>query len=181
MILQFAGKTYLDSQIQRMQTESPDLESQLLKDVRGFTAEQIIPVKEGHAFDLGGRKLEVIETPGHTVGSICLLDSANQLLFTGDNDNTIVWLFLDGCLPIEGYLQTLEKLQKKVGNIQTILPGHGGPLDGAFIAEQIACAQNILSGACKGEPYHSFAGEALICYYQRAGIAFRADNLHIKE
>ena len=34
--------------------------------------------------DLGGRTLTVHHTPGHTQGSICLLDSRDNLLFTGD-------------------------------------------------------------------------------------------------
>jgi glyoxylase-like metal-dependent hydrolase (beta-lactamase superfamily II) len=34
--------------------------------------------------DLGGRTLTVHHTPGHTEGSICLLDSRDNLLFTGD-------------------------------------------------------------------------------------------------
>ncbi len=34
--------------------------------------------------DLGGRTLTVHHTPGHTRGSICLLDSRDNLLFTGD-------------------------------------------------------------------------------------------------
>ena len=49
-------------------------------------------VEEGHVFDLGGRTLEVILTPGHSDGSICLLDKENRLLFTGDacNDRLLV-------------------------------------------------------------------------------------------
>ncbi len=34
--------------------------------------------------DLGGRTLTVHHTPGHTEGSICLMDSRDNLLFTGD-------------------------------------------------------------------------------------------------
>jgi len=34
--------------------------------------------------DLGSRTLTVHHTPGHTAGSICLLDSRDNLLFTGD-------------------------------------------------------------------------------------------------
>ena len=34
--------------------------------------------------DLGERSLTVHHTPGHTEGSICLLDSRDNLLFTGD-------------------------------------------------------------------------------------------------
>jgi glyoxylase-like metal-dependent hydrolase (beta-lactamase superfamily II) len=99
------------------------------------------------------------------------------MLFTGDNNNTIVWLFLDGCLPLESYLHTLEKVQRRSKDFTMLLPGHGEPLDNEFIDEQIVCARNILSGECKGEPYKTFAGDAKICYYKRAGIAFDPDNL----
>ena len=55
---------------------------------------RMIPVFEGHLFRLGGRTIKVIEAPGHTPGEICLLDIENKLLFTGDNNNVLVWLFL---------------------------------------------------------------------------------------
>ena len=127
------------------------------------------------------------ESPGLTAfilkdssGSFCLLDAGNKLLFTGDNDNTLVWLFLNDCLPLETYLKTLQKVQAKAGEFETLLPGHGDPIDKTFIGEQIACAQNILSGVCKGESYQSFAGEALLCTYKRAGIAYNPNNLYVK-
>jgi len=39
---------------------------------------------DGDIIDLGGRRLEVICTPGHSPGSMCLLDRQNRILFTGD-------------------------------------------------------------------------------------------------
>lgn len=41
-----------------------------------------ITLKEGQALDLGGQKIQVIETPGHTVGSVSCLIGDN--LFSGD-------------------------------------------------------------------------------------------------
>ena len=41
-------------------------------------------VNDGQVIDLGGRKLEVIHTPGHQPSCIMLLDRENHLLFTGD-------------------------------------------------------------------------------------------------
>jgi glyoxylase-like metal-dependent hydrolase (beta-lactamase superfamily II) len=69
---------------------------------------QMVTVKDGDIFNLGGRHIQVIGTPGHTPGSICLLDKENKLLFTGDNDNTAVWLFLPNSLPIAEYFETLQ-------------------------------------------------------------------------
>jgi len=43
---------------------------------------------EGDVLDLGGRKLQVLHTPGHSPDCICLYDEANGLLFGGDTINT---------------------------------------------------------------------------------------------
>lgn len=45
-------------------------------------------LEDGDVIDLGGRKLEVLHTPGHSPDCICLLDAANGLLFGGDTINT---------------------------------------------------------------------------------------------
>jgi glyoxylase-like metal-dependent hydrolase (beta-lactamase superfamily II) len=47
----------------------------------------LLPVKDGHVFRLGERDVQVIALPGHTPGSICLLDSKTRSLFTGDTMN----------------------------------------------------------------------------------------------
>jgi glyoxylase-like metal-dependent hydrolase (beta-lactamase superfamily II) len=41
-------------------------------------------VEEGDIIDLGGRKLEVLYTPGHSASCIMLIDEADGILFTGD-------------------------------------------------------------------------------------------------
>ncbi len=142
-----------------------------------LTAAELVPVEDGHVFDLGGRRLEVIAQPGHTPGEIVLLDAASRLLFTGDNDNTLVWLFLPTSRPLEVYLQSLRKLKGREAEFDTILPGHGTPLPKGFLAEQIACVESILDGSCKDEPYQSFAGSARVCHKGTAAVAFDPANL----
>jgi glyoxylase-like metal-dependent hydrolase (beta-lactamase superfamily II) len=41
-------------------------------------------LNEGDKITVGNSTLEVLHTPGHTIGSICLLDTKNGVLFTGD-------------------------------------------------------------------------------------------------
>ena len=41
-------------------------------------------VQDGHMFDLGGRTIKVIATPGHSPDSVMLADDKNKVLFTGD-------------------------------------------------------------------------------------------------
>jgi len=44
-------------------------------------------------FDLGNYSLNIIHTPGHTSGSICIYESSRKILFTGDT------VFAGGTLP----------------------------------------------------------------------------------
>ena len=138
------------------------------------------PIEEGYIFNLGERQLEVIHVPGHTPGSICLLDRQNKLLFTGDNNNTFAWLFLKNSEPLETYLQSLNKLNKIKAEFEIILPGHGDPLDKTFIDEEITCVKNILGGNCQPEPYKSPIGDMKLCTYKRSSIAYNPDNIHKK-
>ncbi len=134
-------------------------------------------VKDGDRIDLGGRTLEVIETPGHTPGEIVLLDSRHKLLFAGDNSNMLVWLFLRTCLPLETYLQSLEKVEARAAEFSRVLPGHGGPIDGDFVGEQIACVKAILAGTAVSEEYKTFVGDGRLARHERAAVAFDPNNL----
>jgi glyoxylase-like metal-dependent hydrolase (beta-lactamase superfamily II) len=138
---------------------------------------KLVPVHEGHLFNLGGRMIQVIETPGHTPGSICLLDVKNKLLFSGDNNNTLVWLFLNGCSPLHDYLKTLEKLGLRIKEFDTLFPGHGIPKPATFVNDQIACVKSILNGTCESVEYKSFAGDAMMCTFGQASVAYNPDNL----
>ena len=142
---------------------------------------KLIPVKDGFRFDLGGRTIEVIQTPGHTPGEIVLLDAANKLVFTGDNDNSLVWLFLTHSLPLEKYLESLRKLNARSDQFSTIYPGHGPPLPETFVAEQISCVEGILDGSLPSEAYHSFVGDARVSKFKDAQVAFNPENLRTKQ
>jgi glyoxylase-like metal-dependent hydrolase (beta-lactamase superfamily II) len=138
-------------------------------------------VREGDAIDLGGRQIEVIETPGHTPGEIVLLDKQQKLLFAGDNDNTLVWLHLSQCLPLEVYLKSLEKVQSRSSEFTMLLPGHGGPIDRDFVAEQITCVKSILAGTARSELYQSFAGDGQVARFERASVVFDPNKLRIEK
>jgi len=143
----------------------------------------LVSIKDGYVFDLGGRKLEVIEVPGHTPGSICLLDAGNRILFAGDNTNTIVWLFLKECYPLEVYLKSLQKVERRSKEFDIIMPGHNGPLGKEFLSDQIGCVKSILDGTGSPVPYtkSAFTAGSLICRYKTAQVAYNPNNLHEKK
>lgn len=82
-------------------------------------------IKDGHVFDYDGEKLEVILTPGHTKGSICLMDRRNRVCFTGDTlfDTDLGRSDLDGGSE-EDMKKTICNIADKWENDITIYPGH---------------------------------------------------------
>lgn len=86
------------------------------------------PIHDGHVFDLGGRVLEAIHTPGHSPDSIMLLDRENRLLFTGDTFYpATLYAHLDGS-EFKTYRQTMERLAAMAGEVDHILTSHNEPL-----------------------------------------------------
>ena len=49
-------------------------------------------ISDGYLIDLGDRVLEIIHMPGHTQGSICILDKKDRILFSGDSISNDIWL-----------------------------------------------------------------------------------------
>lgn len=84
---------------------------------------ELIPIQEGYRFELGNRSLEVIETPGHTPGSICLIDDKARILFSGDACNVNLGIF---ARPIPQVLEYLKKLQALSGRFDQNWNGHVG-------------------------------------------------------
>lgn len=138
---------------------------------------QYLDLKAGKVFDLGDRQLEVMALPGHSPGSVGFLDAKNRILVAGDNNNLLVWLFLETCTPLSVYLQTLEMQGKRIPEFDTILPGHGGPIPASFISDQIACVKAVLDGTASPRPYDSFAGKAMINTYGKASVAYNPNRL----
>lgn len=68
-------------------------------------------IKEGDKFDLGGdRIIEVIETPGHTRGSLSFLLKSERIIFTGDVVNDFLFMWLSNATTIDELVPTVDKL-----------------------------------------------------------------------
>ena len=79
---------------------------------------------DGERVDLGDVTLEYIDTPGHTMGSICVLYHEEGLLFTGD---TILGGSTTAISPDQGDMGLyVESLHRLLGcGARMICPGHG--------------------------------------------------------
>lgn len=106
-----------------------------------------IPIENGDIIDLGDRKLEIITIPGHTPGSIAVLDIKNSVLYSGDTvqDGTI---FMFGVQrEIHAYIQSLNKLETMKDRFDTIYPSHGTiPVKPELIAQLQEAARSVLEG-----------------------------------
>ena len=85
-------------------------------------------LKEGDVIKAGGTELQVLHTPGHTAGSICLYDKKGKALFTGDT------LFENGVGRTDFPNSDPELLEKSLERIlklpiERVYPGHGNPFD----------------------------------------------------
>lgn len=82
-------------------------------------------IEEGYTFDLGNRTLQVIHTPGHSPGCICLLDAERRWLFTGDTCcKADVLLNSVGSTSLDVYAQSIAKLQLLRPHFDITWPGH---------------------------------------------------------
>jgi glyoxylase-like metal-dependent hydrolase (beta-lactamase superfamily II) len=101
------------------QAECSDLDSHGL---------EISKLQDGDFVLAGDRKLEVMHTPGHTLGAICLYDRKDKVLFSGDT------VFPDGAFGRtdlaggESYrlIESLARLARL--DVDFILPGHMEPV-----------------------------------------------------
>jgi glyoxylase-like metal-dependent hydrolase (beta-lactamase superfamily II) len=81
-------------------------------------------LREGDRIELGALTLEVLHTPGHTRGSICLYERKQKALFSGDT------VFCDGIgrtdLPTSDRAAMASSLRRLAElDVEKLFPGHG--------------------------------------------------------
>ncbi len=67
---------------------------------------------EGDVIDLGDRKLDVIHIPGHTPGSILLLDRKSRILLSGDTAARRLLYGVTGYMPLDAFCADLKRLKE---------------------------------------------------------------------
>lgn len=94
------------------------------------------PLREGDTLEFGGYRFEVLHIPGHTPGSIALLDREHGLLLPGDSIQKEGTIYMFGPRRnLERYLESLRELQPLEGEIRQILPSHGEcPIEPAYLS-----------------------------------------------
>lgn len=87
-------------------------------------------LSEGDQIETGGVRLEVVETPGHTLGHISLYAPDERVLLGGDlfHSDDVAWLnpFREGAAAGDRAIESLDKLAKL--KIAWASSGHGHPI-----------------------------------------------------
>ncbi|MGA8034707.1 MAG: MBL fold metallo-hydrolase [Candidatus Acidiferrales bacterium] len=110
-------------------------------------------IHDGEKFDLGGRTIEVIATPGHTPDSISLLDRANGLLFTGDTFYPApIWLFRPET-DLDAYAASIRRLAALAPQIKLVLGAHNIPVASPTVLPGLVAAFDaVLAGKVQPTP-----------------------------
>ncbi|HXG25420.1 MAG TPA: MBL fold metallo-hydrolase [Candidatus Binatia bacterium] len=84
-----------------------------------------VELQEGGEIRFGSIRLEVLHTPGHTEGSVCLLDRENGALYSGDTlfNGSFGRVDLPGGSP-EAMVASLDRLRRLDPSL-LVHPGHG--------------------------------------------------------
>lgn len=124
--------------------------------------------------DLGGRRLKVLHTPGHTVGCICLLDIDNRRIFTGDTCcKADVLLNMEFAAPLAVYARSVEKILSYQEQYDITWPSHHAvPVDIDIPRQFAAAAQALLDGKAEGEPFRFVFGTARRYAYRDIAIVY---------
>ena len=113
---------------------------------RGVGEIEVEPLRSGQKLSCGSRELEIVHTPGHSPGSIALVDAEDRSAIVGDT------VFCDGGvgrwdLPGGDLGQLIESLGRlKNLDLKNMYPGHGGYAEGDA-AQHLRLAAKYLEGA----------------------------------
>jgi glyoxylase-like metal-dependent hydrolase (beta-lactamase superfamily II) len=112
----------------------------------------VAPLWEGDVIDLGGRSFEVLHIPGHTPGSVALLDRENRILVSGDSVSLSPVFMFGRVRSVEAYIASMEKLVAYKGAFDTVYPSHGPfPAPPDAVDNALAGAKSVLAGEVTGE------------------------------
>ncbi len=158
-----------------------------------------LDIHTGDVIDLGGNALEICEVPGHTPGSVVVLEQKGQHLFTGDaiGSGCGVWMQVPGAIPLEKYYESLTNLLKwlvdRGGRMKfygghnyqifqsTLIPGYN-PLNMGLLCDLIDLVDGVVHGKIAGRASNVdktlSLDPALYASFGRAELQYDPNNIH---
>ena len=108
----------------------------------------INPIWDGDIIDLGERRIRVITQPGHTPGSVALLDIEKWVLYSGDSIQDGRIFMFGPHRNIHAYLLSLRKIKNLSDKFDKIYPSHGTITLGTDTLDKlIEGTERVMAGA----------------------------------
>ena len=138
-------------------------------------AEKVAWVEDGHTIDIGGHELEIRHMPGHTPGSVVLLDRERGYLFSGDTYYPgPIWLFFPGT-DFAAYQESIHRLAEMAPNFKYVFPAHNVLIDDpGLLARARDAFEKIVSGGLQGE--YDAELDTLLYEFDGFGFLMSADH-----
>jgi glyoxylase-like metal-dependent hydrolase (beta-lactamase superfamily II) len=126
-------------------------------------------IHDGDTVDLGGRVLRVLSTPGHTPDSICLLDEANGLLWTGDSFYPgTIWLKRPET-DLDAYERSMARIAALVPRLHLVLGSHNAPVAAPSILTKVVADMRAVRA---GRVRATRADDGNVTYTTGDGVVF---------
>lgn len=137
---------------------------------------------ENDVINLGGTKLEVLHTPGHSYGHIMLLDKEHRRLFSGDQITLHnIWYFLTRGeqAPFEMARFSLQKVWERRDEFDDIYPAHDiYPINHDNLKEQLECfAYELKENYMNDIKFTSFMGDGYQHFYKSVNMIYSDERL----
>ncbi|MBQ9326481.1 MAG: MBL fold metallo-hydrolase [Clostridia bacterium] len=161
-------------------------------DMASFDQEpETVLIDDGFSLDLGGRQMQCVLTPGHTPGSMSVLDKESGYLFCGDACNGTVGL---GVRPIDGMrhasmeeaMEALKRLSAMDFNHRQLYNGHadfrgfGKPLPENTLQQVIYSMEQVIAGQYTPSYKHipSIHADVEIVTQYGIELQFHSENIY---
>ncbi len=135
-------------------------------------------VEDGEIIDLGGRKLEIIHTPGHTPDSICVIDRENKIFWTGDSFYPAPIYVYAPTTSLDQFIESFNKMTDLIPEYEWVMPSHNEPkMEKHLIKECYEAAISIRDGTAGEYAEGVAAGIKVHRYdYDRFSLIVKAER-----
>ncbi len=136
---------------------------------------EAVSIGEGDRIACGDFEFEVIEIPGHTDGSIALLDRSHGILISGDSVQPGPVIMTGENVSMQDYADSMNKLLGYADDVTYIFAGHHDYPSGVeYIRYAYEDALAYLNGELTGTPLTMMGAESML--YQGAHVSFLLDQ-----
>lgn len=124
---------------------------------RKYPATSLVKVSDGDVIELGNRSLKIVHIPGHTAGSIAILDANKRVLYAGDSvQKGHIYMFGEHRRP-EQFEASLDKLIALENEYDCIYASHDEPcLPGDYAVKVKNAWRLVKAGEVAGEEVDLF-------------------------